>query len=98
MIGSDSRSFDIAELRPFDLDLWVAFDGAVPDFTSDMLPFSIAIGPDEQCSGIPRLIFNILCDIFLVLHAHVSPCSSAEKEGDKKKGSTYIRNKSQNRS
>lgn len=62
-----SRPFDVAELSSFDLDLWIAFLGRIPDLASDVLPFTVTICPNEQCSTVSSLFLDILGDIALVL-------------------------------
>lgn len=62
-----SRPFDVAELSPFNLDLGVAFLGRISDLTTNMLPFTVTICPNEQGSAVPRLLLDVLGNVALVL-------------------------------
>lgn len=63
----DSRSFNVAELSPFYLNLGVAFLGRITDLTSDVLPFTVTICPNEQGSAVPCLLLDVLGNGALVL-------------------------------
>lgn len=63
----DSRSFNVAELSPFDLNLGVAFLGRITNLTSDVLPFTVTICPNEQGSAVPCLLLDVLGNGALVL-------------------------------
>lgn len=63
----DSRSFNVAELSPLDLNLGVAFLGRITDLTSDVLPFTVTICPNEQGSAVPCLLLDVLGNGALVL-------------------------------
>lgn len=63
----DSRSFDVAELSPLDLDTGVALLGCVSDFPSDVFSFTITISPYKKRLAILGLLLDVLCNILLVL-------------------------------
>lgn len=87
-IRFDSRPFDVAKLGPFDLDLRVAFLGRIPDLTSNVLPFTVTICPNEQGSAVPCLLLDVLGNVSLVLKTF-----SDRLQGHTDIGGTYIRNK-----
>ena len=63
----DRRPLDIAELGPLDLKTRITFEGYISDFRTDVLPFSVAIRPDEQSARVTSLGLDILGYGFLVL-------------------------------
>ena len=60
-------SLGIAELCSFDFDGSIAFEGGLPYFRTNMLPFPVTVCPNEQSSSIFGLARNVGCDGFLVL-------------------------------
>lgn len=67
-----SRSLCIAELGSLDLDPCVPTFGLIADFTTNVLSFTITIGPDEQGLAVFGLIPNIFCNWQLVLQLTVN--------------------------
>lgn len=67
-----SRSFCIAELGSLDLDTCVSIFGLIANFTTDMLPFTITISPDEQGFAVFGLVSNIFCNRQFVLQSTVN--------------------------
>ena len=67
------RSLGIAELCSFDFNGSIAFEGCLPYFRTNMLPFPVTICPNEQSSSIFGLARNVGCDGFLVLELS-EPC------------------------
>jgi hypothetical protein len=62
-----SRSLGIAEPGSFDLDACISTFGLIANFATNVLSFTITIGPDEQSFAVPGLISNVLCNWQLVL-------------------------------
>lgn len=62
-----SRPLDVAELSPFDLDLGVSFLGRISDLTTNVLPFTVTVCPNEQGSAVPCLLLDVLGNVALVL-------------------------------
>lgn len=56
----DLRSLSIAKLRALDFDTRVPGLGLIPDFSADMLPLAITVGPDEQGLAVSGLVPDIL--------------------------------------
>lgn len=86
--GSYGRSFDIAELGPLDFDAWVALESRIPDLAADMLPFTIAVGPNKKRFGVLGLVLDVPCNIFLVLFYRSAPWVLRGE------GQAYLRNRS----
>jgi len=62
------RSLDVTESGPLDcLYAWVGLHGKFSYLTANMLPFPIAVGPDEEDVTVACLLFNIPGDGLLVL-------------------------------
>ncbi len=66
-VGGFSRSLDVAEPSPLDLNLAIALPRSVSYFTADVLAFAIAISPYDQRGGSSRLVFNVFSDGLVVL-------------------------------
>jgi hypothetical protein len=65
--GSHLRPLRIAESRSLDLKIPIADEGLFPYLAPDMLTFAITIRPNEQNSGEPSLLLDVLCNTFVVL-------------------------------
>lgn len=61
------RSFCIAEYRSLDLNATFAFPSSLPYLGTDVLTFSVTVGPDEQSLAVLGLLSDISCDWLLVL-------------------------------
>ena len=61
------RSFNITEPCPLDFKTAVALLGGFLYLKADVLTFSVAICPDTQGFGVPRLLLDVLGDLLLVL-------------------------------
>jgi hypothetical protein len=61
------RSFGIAKFRPFHLKSTVSFKGSLSHFRTNMLPFAIAVSPDEKSFCISGLLRNICSYAFFIL-------------------------------
>lgn len=56
----DVRSLGVTKPSPLDFNPCVTKPSLLLDFSSDMLPFSIAIGPDKQGFAVLSLFLDIL--------------------------------------
>jgi len=56
----DSRAFGVAESGAFDSDSGIALSRLFTNFGANVLPFPVAISPDEQDVGIARLLLNVV--------------------------------------
>ena len=72
---SHSRPFDVAEPSPLDFYLGITSPRGIADLASDMLPFEIAVGPDNKGTGIASLGLNIGGNCLLFLRRGVSRAS-----------------------
>jgi hypothetical protein len=68
---SHSRALGIAEPGAFDGNSGIALSRLFSNFGADVLTFSVAIGPNEQDTGIARLLLDVVGYWFAFL------CSSA---------------------
>lgn len=65
--GNHLRPLCIVESRSLDLNTSIAHEGLFPYLAPDMLTFAIAIRPNEQNSGEPSLLLDVLRNTFVVL-------------------------------
>jgi hypothetical protein len=74
--GHYLRSLNVAKPCSPNFDPRIHSQSDVADFSPNVLPFSIAVGPDKENIGIPGLTFNVLRYSFLVLQLSVWVCQS----------------------
>jgi hypothetical protein len=69
---SHSRALGVAEPGAFDSDSGIGLSRLFSDFGADVLPFPVAISPNEQDAGIARLLLDVVGNWFPFL------CPSAQ--------------------
>jgi hypothetical protein len=62
-----ARSLGIAELCPLNFKSSVAHESLFPHLAPNMLPFTVAISPNEQDSRDSSLFLYVLCNALLIL-------------------------------